>query len=69
MEDVAWSKNKDEKKPGTKNNLALPPAPHSGVKEMSSKAMLVHMSPPTSPWKITLKGAGLDKMTFAYVHW
>lgn len=66
MEDVAWCNNKDEKKPGTKKtNLALPPATHSGEKEMSSKAMLVHMSPPTSPWKVTLKGAGLDKMTFA----
>lgn len=64
---IRMTRNQGQKKkePG----LVLPPAIHSGVKEMSSKAMLVHMSPPTSPWKVTLKGAGLDKMMFAYVHW
>ncbi|TNN57952.1 hypothetical protein EYF80_031868 [Liparis tanakae] len=36
---------------------------------MSSRAMSVHMSPPASAWKVTLKGRGLDRMTFAYVHW
>lgn len=49
--------------------LALPPATHSAVYEMSSKAISVHTSPPTSAWKVTLKGPGLDRITLVYVHW
>ena len=64
--DGKWWKKRVQK--GWKTLMSLPPTIHSSVYEISSRAMSVHMSPPTSAWKVTLKGAGLDRMTLAYVH-
>lgn len=56
---------KGERENMTKRRELLPPTTHSVVKEMSSRAMSVHTSPPTSAWKVTLKGVVLDRITLA----
>lgn len=48
-----------------KHCVFVPPTRHCLVKEMSSTAMSVHWSAPTSAWTITLNGDTFDRMTFA----